>query len=139
MLLLRKPFYRALAIARGKIMIFWLVFSLIITNSQQVKSENPINKIMFDLSAISSEGLIGNQNSLRSVGYEFCIPAQSAILKQVQAIDPTVQYSRSRGRIGCQKNQYLCIGHTHQKDWQAILLKLAELDFVKKIDQFWGE
>ncbi|MEB3310680.1 MAG: hypothetical protein VKJ02_10640 [Snowella sp.] len=107
--------------------------------AQPDPATNSINKITFDLSAISPEGLIGPPNGLRSVSYEFCIPAQRKTVKQVQAIDPTVQYSRSRGRIGCQPNQYLCIGHTHQANWKEVLFNLAQLEYVKKIDQFWGE
>jgi len=106
---------------------------------QLVQAENPVNKIRFDLSAISPEGLMGDQNSLRSLSYEFCIPAQLTTLKEVKVIDKTLQYSRSRGRIGCRSNQYLCIGDTHQSQWKTILLKLAGLDYVKKIEQFWGE
>ena len=118
-----------------------LIFSAINLLSQPVTAENPADKITFDLSAISPEGLIGDKtkNNLRSVSYEFCIPAKPATLKEVKAIDKTVQYSRSRGRIGCNSNQYLCIGETHQPQWQTVLLKLTKLDYVKKIDQFWGE
>ncbi len=128
-----KSFAPALAIA------CLLTANLTEVKAESVQLKNPSNKITFDLSAISSEGLIGPPNGLRSVSYEFCIPAQRENLKQVQAIDPTVQYSRSRGRIGCKPNQYLCIGHTHQANWQEVLLSLAKLDYVKKIDQFWGE
>jgi hypothetical protein len=113
-----------------------LIFNAIAVVPQTIRAED---KITFDLSAISPEGLIGNQQSLRSVGYEFCIPAQADAIRKVKAIDPTVQFSRSRGRIGCQQHQYLCIGETHQPDWKTVLLKLADLDYVKKIDQFWGE
>jgi len=132
MLFLSKFFYRTFAITG-------LIFTAIAFFSTSIQAENPSDKITFDLSAISPEGLIGDKNSLRSVGYEFCIPAQPDTRKEVKAIDPTVQFSRSRGRIGCQNHQYLCIGETHQPEWKAVLLKLAELDYVKKIDQFWGE
>lgn len=124
---------------------FPLAIACFVTNSidsvtaQSVQTANPMDKITFDLSAISPKGLIGPPNGLRSVSYEFCIPAQRETIKQVQAIDATVQYSRSRGRIGCQPNQYLCIGHTHQNHWREVLLNLAKLDYVKKIDRFWGE
>ena len=116
-----------------------LILTAIALTPQAIRAETGRDKITFDLSAISPEGLIGNQQSLRSVGYEFCIPAQANTVKAVKAIDPTVQFSRSRGRIGCQSNQYLCIGETHQPDWKTVLLKLADLDYVKRIDQFWGE
>ena len=132
MLFLSKSFYRTFAIAG-------LILTTIAATPQAIRAESVRDKITFDLSVISPEGLTGNQQSLRSVGYEFCIPAQADRVKEVKAIDSTVQFSRSRGRIGCRSNQYLCIGETHQPDWKMVLLKLVELDYVKRIDQFWGE
>ena len=132
MLFLSKSFYRTFAITG-------LILTAIAATPQTMRADSIRDKITFDLSAISPEGLIGNQQSLRSVGYEFCIPAQPDTRKEVKAIDQTVQFSRSRGRIGCQNHQYLCIGETHQPEWKTVLLKLAELDYVKKIDRFWGE
>jgi hypothetical protein len=132
MLFLSESFYRTFAFTG-------LILTAIAVTSPAMRAENGRDKITFDLSAISPAGLIGNQQSLRSVGYEFCIPAQADRVKEVKAIDPTVQFSRSRGRIGCQKHQYLCIGETHQPDWKTVLLKLAGLNYVKRIDRFWGE
>ena len=132
MLFLSKSFYRTFAITG-------LSLTAIAVTPQTMRAGSIRDKITFDLSAISPEGLMGNQQSLRSVGYEFCIPAQPDTRKEVKAIDPTIQFSRSRGRIGCHRNEYLCIGETHQPDWKTVLLKLAELDYVKRIDQFWGE
>ena len=132
MLFLSESFYRTFALSG-------LILSAIAVTPPAMRAENVRDKITFDWSAISPAGLIGNQQSLRSVGYEFCIPAQADTVKAVKAIDPTVQFSRSRGRIGCQSNQYLCIGETHQPDWKAVLLKLAGLNYVKRIDRFWGE
>ena len=132
MLFLSKSFYRTFAITG-------LILTAIAATPQTMRADSIRDKITFDLSAISPEGLIGNQQSLRSVGYEFCIPAQPDTRKEVKAIDQTVKFSRSRGRIGCQNHQYLCIGETHQPEWKTVLLKLAELDYVKKIDRFWGE
>jgi hypothetical protein len=132
MLFLSKSFYRTFAITG-------LILTAIAATPQTMRADSIRDKITFDLSAISPEGLIGNQQSLRSVGYEFCIPAQPDTRKEVKAIDQTVQFSRSRGRIGCQNHQYLCIGETHQPEWKTVLLKLAELDYVKRIDRFWGE
>ena len=132
MLFLSKSFYRTFVITG-------LILTAIAATPQTMRADSIRDKITFDLSAISPEGLIGNQQSLRSVGYEFCIPAQPDTRKEVKAIDQTVQFSSSRGRIGCQNHQYLCIGETHQPEWKTVLLKLAELDYVKRIDRFWGE
>ena len=132
MLFLSKSFYRTFVITG-------LILTAIAATPQTMRADSIRDKITFDLSAISPEGLIGNQQSLRSVCYEFCIPAQPDTRKEVKAIDQTVQFSRSRGRIGCQNHQYLCIGETHQPEWKTVLLKLAELDYVKRIDRFCGE
>lgn len=101
---------------------------------------SPTDKIEFDLSRISSEGLIGSANSLRSLRYEFCIPANAQSLAEVRAIAPEIQcYQSSRGRIGCSKEQYLCINETHQPNWQTILLSIAELSYVERIVESFGE
>jgi len=93
-------------------------------------------KISFDLSKISPAGLVGPPNGLRSLAYEFCIPAQASYRAQVQAIDATVQfYPGSRGRIGCRPDQYLCIGNTHQVGWRQKLLQLANLPYIQRIDE----
>jgi len=105
----------------------------------QTSSASPLRKITFDVSQISSEGLVGPKDGLRSLSYEFCIPATKATLAEVQAIDPTVQHSRSPGRIGCKRDQYLVIGHTHQPNWRVVLTNLVNLNYVQRIDQFWGE
>jgi hypothetical protein len=132
MLFLSESFYRTFAFTG-------LILTAIAVIPPAMRAENVRDKITFDLSAISPAGLIGNQQSFRSVGYEFCIPAQADRVNEVKAIDPTVQFSRSRGRIGCQNHQYLCIGETHQPDWKTVLLKLAGLNYVRRIDRFWGE
>ena len=55
-------------------------------------------------------------------------------------IDPSVQvYAGSPGRIGCTDDQYLCIGDTHQPDFQEVLLNVAELEYVSRIEPSFGE
>jgi hypothetical protein len=116
-----------------------LTITLSLNLLNPVLAENGTDKITFDLSMISEAGLIGDATSLRAMNYEFCIPAQAKSLATVQKIDPSLIYSRSPGRIGCQKDQYLCIGSTHQPQWREVLLQLAALSFVEKIAPFWGE
>ncbi len=109
-------------------------------NNTQATVSNPVlQKINFDLSQISPDGLIGPPNGLRSLSYEFCIPATEKHLNEVRSINSAIQISRSPGRIGCTKNQYLCIGETHTPQWREILLAIAKLDYVQRIDQFFGE
>lgn len=94
-------------------------------------------KIAFDLDEIDENGLIGPTGGKRSVAYEFCIPRDQAKLEEVQAIDSSLQcYAGSRGRIGCTRDQYLCIG---QGGTRETLLKLARLDYVERIEPFYGE
>ncbi|PZV13853.1 MAG: hypothetical protein DCF20_14390 [Pseudanabaena sp.] len=97
------------------------------------------DKITIDMASISDDGLIGEGSGVKSIDYEFCISATPSALAEVQRIDPTVQCSRSRGRIGCQANQYLCIGSTYQKNWRNVLYQLASLDYVKQIAPSWAD
>jgi hypothetical protein len=115
------------------------IFLALLTFTPVVYAHTECEKITFDLGQISEAGLIGKEGGQRSMTYEFCIPANPQTLAEVQRIDPTLQYSRSRGRIGCQRDQYLCIGHTHQNDWREVLNQLAKLEYVKQINPFWGE
>ena len=114
-------------------------FLALLTLTTAVSIQAECEKITFDLEQISAEGLIGQGSGQRAMAYEFCIPANPETLAEVKRIDPTVQYSRSRGRIGCQPDQYLCIGHTHQNRWREVLEELAKLAYVKQINPFWGE
>lgn len=92
-------------------------------------------KITFDRSNDAADG-----TAARSLRYEFCIPAEATYREQVEAIDPSVTFhADSRGRIGCGRNQYLCLGETQGENWRAVVLALARLDFVERIDQSFGE
>lgn len=103
-------------------------------------SQRALEKIRFALSSLSTDGLTGAATGRRSISYEFCIPATETHLAEVQSLDPSVHhFLRSRGRVGCDRHQALCIGNTHQPHWQEILLKIASLEYVERIDQFWGE
>jgi hypothetical protein len=84
--------------------------------------------------------LYGPPGGLRALHYEFCIPGEAAPEAQVRQIDPSIQiFKKSRGRIGCGPGEYLCLGSTHQPGFKAVLLKLAGLPYVKRIDQAFFE
>lgn len=101
---------------------------------------DPRSKITFDLEHLNAQGLYGPPGGLRALDYEFCIPADPALEAQVKAIDPTIViHAGSKGRIGCTKEEFLCIGNTHQPDFKEILLKLASLPDVKQIKQCFFE
>jgi hypothetical protein len=92
------------------------------------------DKIQLDLSLLDDRGLRGPRNGLRSMGYEFCIPANERYAAEVQRIDPTLELMRgSRGRIGCAKDQYLCVGQTGQRQYRQVLERLAALDYTSRI------
>lgn len=95
-----------------------------------------MQKIHLDLSAIDENGLIGPADGKRSVAYEFCIPRDEAKKAEVLAIDPSVKFYTSPGRIRCTANEYLVIGEGSTKN---TLLALARLDYIARIDPFYGE
>lgn len=95
-----------------------------------------IDKIAFDLSSLGENGLYGSPDDKRSLDYEFCIPAGGAYTQAVSAIDPSAQFfPQSRGRIGCGEGEVLTIGNTHQVNHQDILIELANLDYIDRIQQ----
>ncbi len=97
-------------------------------------------KFTFDISKIDAAGLSGTGSGKVSVDYEFCIPANEKTMSAVQGIDPSLKVmKKGRGRIGCSKEQWLCLGNTQQKNWRGILDQLADLDYVERIDQTFFE
>ena len=101
---------------------------------------DPRSKITFSLEQLNESGLYGPPRGLRALHYEFCIPAAPELEAQVQQIDPTIQVSKtSPGRVGCTEEEYLCVGNTHQPDFRMVLHKLANLPYVKRIDQAFFE
>ncbi len=108
--------------------------------SVQAEESQARAKITFDLSTISEEGLIGKGSGVRSLAYEFCIPASPKAVAEVRSIDPSLKiYHPSPGRVGCRRNQYLCIGETHQERWREKLLQLADLDYITEIQPSYAE
>jgi hypothetical protein len=100
-------------------------------------SDGASEKITFDIEAIDEHGLLGEADGKRSVAYEFCIPRDSGKRTEVSRIDPSVNFfAGPSGRVGCDTTQYLCIGEGATR---AVLLRLARLDYVKKIGPFYGE
>jgi len=101
---------------------------------------DPKSKITFSLKELNDSGLYGPPDGLRALHYEFCIPADPQAAAQVKAIDPSIViHEGSQGRSKCSREEYLCIGTTHQPEFQAVLLKLASLPFVKQINQCFFE
>lgn len=96
-------------------------------------------KIRFDVSVLDPRGLYGPPDGLRALSYEFCIPDRTQTAAEVRALDKTVAMHKARGRVGCGDEQLLCIGHTHQADFRAVLEALSALPYVDRIDQAFFE
>lgn len=102
--------------------------------------ENPDawKKIKLDFKELDAEGMTGPASGKVAVNYEFCIPADEKLWKQVQKIDKSAQKNAGKGRVGCKENQWLVIGATNQKNYQRVLFQLASLPFVERIEPvFW--
>lgn len=97
-------------------------------------------KITFDLEQLNENGLAGPPDGLRALSYEFCIPGDPEHIEEVRSIDPTIQLlPGGRGRVGCTAERILCIGSTHQPDFRGVLLRLAALPYIERIDQTFFE
>ncbi|NJL46644.1 MAG: hypothetical protein HC929_02960 [Leptolyngbyaceae cyanobacterium SM2_5_2] len=101
-----------------------------------VDSASVFDKIGFDLGELDENGLYGPTDGKRSLDYEFCIPQGNAYAQEVLVIDPSVNFfPQSQGRIGCTEQQTLAIGNTHQPNAQLILMELANLDYIDRIQR----
>jgi heat shock protein HslJ len=98
------------------------------------------SKIRFDLDRLDADGLQGPPDGLRALHYEYCIPHRPEAIREVTAIDPSLQIQRgSPGRIGCGTHELLCLGHTHQPGFRAVLEQLAALPMVREIREAFFE
>jgi len=97
-------------------------------------------KIKFRLDDIRPDGLRGPPDGSGSVAYEFCVPADEKVYKEVRKIDPSVAITHgSHGRVGCTESQSLCIGRTNQPHWREVLKALAALKYVTEIRECFFE
>ena len=96
--------------------------------------------IRFDLDRVNADGLQGPPDGLRALHYEYCIPDRPEAIQDVTTIDPTLQIQGgSPGRVGCGAGELLCLGHTHQPGYRAVLEQLAALPFVAEIHEAFFE
>lgn len=116
--------------------LFWVVPSLFLASCgrQAQQSLDPRAKIEIDLEALDADGLRGPPDGKVAVDYEFAIPDTPAAREAVSQIDPSVNFfPSSRGRIGAQPGECLCIGSTHQPRHREILFALAQLPEIARI------
>jgi hypothetical protein len=135
---------RGIMTARGMVLIICLIClaNLIPAGGRGEERETPdsLAKLTFPLDHLNQEGLVGPPGGLRAMNYEFCIPGDAAHAAEIRAIDPTVRvFPHSRGRIACGPGEYLCVGSTHQPGFRKILRRLADLPYVRRIDQAFFE
>lgn len=91
-------------------------------------------KIELNLNQLDQEGLRGSAGGKVAVSYEFSIPEMAKCKAAVKAIDPTIPFmSGSAGRVGSGKEQCLCVGTTHKKNYRGVLKRLATLSYVRRI------
>ena len=99
-----------------------------------VPGSSPEARLRFDLNRLDTAGLQGPPDGLRALHYEYCIPDHPEAIAAVRAIDPTLQIQgHSPGRVGCGADALLSLGHTHQPDHGAVLVRLAQLPFIAEI------
>ena len=117
----------------------WGVGFALLTMTMGCQQDNPTAKLGFDLEILNEEGLYGPADGLRSMDYKFCLPAGSFVRGQVTDIDPSLQCFEEIGSSDCLSGEVLCIGNTHQENHKRILLALAKLDYIERIEQSFIE
>ena len=97
-------------------------------------------KIRFRIDDIDADGLRGPAGGQVSVSYEFCVPANAQVYRQLRQIDAGLQINPgASGRSGCTKDQALGIGDTGQPGWRRVLDALTSLDYVSAIRECFFE
>jgi len=90
-----------------------------------------LKKINFDTTEIDENGLIGPPGGQVLIAYEFRIPVERRKQKEIKRIDPSIRFHKRPG-----DDTYFCIGEGATEN---VLLKLASLPYIIRIDRFFGE
>lgn len=124
---------------KKKVFLYQFVILLILLSCKTGEKNSVKNcnseKIKFDISKLDEKGLYGNENGKVSLDYEFCIPNNPTYLAEVLAIDATLKKVPSTGKSKCETNSILIMGNTFNENYHLILCKIANLDYVKEINQ----
>ena len=73
------------------------------------------------------------------IDYEFCVPDNEMIWKELLTINPELKKTNSKGRSNCGKDEVLVLGNTDNKAFKSKLCKIVNLDYVKEVNQTHGE
>ena len=96
-----------------------------------------IDNILFDYTGIDDSGL---RHGEVAVDYEFCIPARADALSEINRIEPDARVlKKSKGRVGCTDEQWLCIINTRDPHWKKKLFAIAALPYVERIVETFYE
>lgn len=99
-----------------------------------------LRKIGFDLDGLDADGLAGPADGKVAISYEFRIPDSPEHRATVKGIDPAIAIAAGpRGRVDAGPGFALCTGSTHDPRHREILLALARLPFVERIERCWFE
>jgi hypothetical protein len=93
--------------------------------------ELALEKIKFDIKRIDENGLVGPPDGKVLIAYTFRIPLERAKRREIKKIDPSIRFFTKPG-----SDQYMCIG---EGATQAVLLRLAGLPYINRIDPFYAE
>jgi len=95
-----------------------------------------LQKIGFDLNQFDNEGLITTADGKRAIIYEYCIPRVRQAVSVITTIDFSAEVKAdSPGKVGCSDREALVRGSSHQDGFKSIIVKIASLSFVKRIEQ----
>lgn len=107
--------------------------ALCLLQCHKYATQDDINKIQFNYSTIENNG---SRYEGAMVDYEFCIPAKESYGKKVLQIEPKANFmEKSKGRSGCNDQQWLVIINNHDQNWKNKLFAIASLPFVERIRQ----
>ncbi len=117
----------------------WVVFAALVPAVAQAQTpENPQEKIGFDLTAIAATSEAMTDKA--ALAYEFCLPNERSVIQAVQAIDPTViLYLEGLSPTRCAAGEILAIGNIQQDHPTEVLLRLAALEEIVRIEPWRSE
>ena len=124
------------------LVVFILILTVSIYSCGSSKPDtNEVSKINFNLDNFTDDGAMKHphKEDRGYISYEFCIPADDEHFKEVSSIDSTLAlYKTSKGRSACSDKEWLCIGSSHQPNFKKVILALAKLSYIRKINEtFW--